>query len=172
MKQLLKVMPLLALMLGACGTELRKNETNAFHLERVKARVIRLDCEGEVASDRTEEVSEPSQWVNIESDSNTYEISHATLKNMSLKPDSNDGMKSYHPHRVSFLIHYSDTWLGYQVKSGINEFYYEFFSEEGTQMVSQESGTIKLDITYSERFDNELREIEATPEECVEEGGP
>jgi hypothetical protein len=161
---------LLCLGLCACGMELRKNgDVNAIHLTRVFAPVDRYDCEGELVSSRTEEVESPSAWVRIEADDDFAPLVHATVRNQSLRPDNNQGMLSYGRTSVSFQVHASNTWLAYQVKTGLNEFEYAFYehvSTPGATLEPYETGKVVLDITYSERTDTEKRVLRPTVEEC------
>jgi hypothetical protein len=161
-------LPLLGLLLGACGLELRKNgEPNPIHLERVYAPVDRYDCHEQLISSRTEEVQHPSKWVRIEADNKSRIINTASVKNLSLRPDTNTGMHRLGSHSLSFQVHISNTWLAYQVSEGLNEFSYEL--SESTSDDPFESGTVWLEVSYSERWDTEKRIIRPSPEECETE---
>jgi hypothetical protein len=164
---------LLCLGLGACGMELRKNgDTNPIQLTRVFAPVDRYDCNGNIVSSRTEEVEAPSAWVRIEADDDFEPLVHASVRNQSLRPESNQGMLSYGRTSVSFQVHASNTWLAYQVKTGLNEFEYALYNQSsapGATLEPYEKGKVLLDISYAERWDTEKRMIHPTSEECDSE---
>jgi hypothetical protein len=170
MKNLFKGIPLLVLFTGACGMELRKNEVNTIALERVHARVLRYDCQKELISDKTEEVQSPEKWLRINAESRKHKLDEANIQNLSHNPENNSGMISYHTNGVSFLVHYSNTWLGYQVVEGLNEFSYKFFEQASSGKLNEfESGRVLVEVSYSERFDPKVYHYHKSDEECAEE---
>jgi hypothetical protein len=162
---------LLCLGLGACGMELRKNgDLNSVHLTRVFAPVDRYDCAGELVSSQIEEVDSPSAWVRIEADDASKSLIHASVRNLSHRPEGNQGMLSYGLRSVSFQVHASNTWLAYQVKTGLNEFEYAFYEQSsapGATLEPYETGKVVLDVSYSERWETEKRVERPSAEACL-----
>ncbi|MEO5667213.1 MAG: hypothetical protein ABIR96_04065 [Bdellovibrionota bacterium] len=167
----LKGIALLCLMLAACGMPLSKNPSvpNTIRLERVFAPVDRFNCEGRLISSRLEEVGEPSKWVRIDADDAWKTLRYATVKNLSLDPDHNDGLLSYSSDAVNFQVHASNTLLAFHVKNGANEFEYAFYDETpmpGYSPPPYETGKVVITVTSTERTDPEHRAIYPFPEEC------
>ena len=160
---------LLCLGLGGCGLEMRKDgEVNDVTLTRIFAPVDRYNCAGQLISSETEEVGEPSEWVRIEADDTSIEVHEAEVNNLSLNR-TGGGMLSYGRSSVSFPIHMSNVLLAYQVKDGLNEFEYKFYSDEATESPreSYETGIILINVTYEQKWETEKREIRPTVEECM-----
>ncbi len=159
------------LAITGCGLELRKDAPNNIHLERVFAPVKRFDCQGRLVSSRIEEVSSPSRWVRIESDDRSRETLHADIENLSLRT-RHQGLLSYGDHSVSFQVHISSTWLAYRVKKGRNVFAYKLYESEDRSAEPYESGEIELNVSYSEKHENETWSVHPSPGECENTSTP
>lgn len=106
----------------------------------------------------------------IEADESSIELHEADVNNLSLNR-TGGGMMSYGRSSVSFPIHMSNVLLAYQVKDGLNEFEYKFYSddsgEEGGTREPYESGVVLINVTYKQKWETEKREVRPTLEECL-----
>ncbi len=151
--------------LNGCGLTLRQGATNKIDLERIFAPVRTYDCDGNLTSEETKEISSPSRWVRIYSELDDPSILNAEVSNRTL-PENNTGVISYSGNNyISILLHYSDTFVGFQVKNGINEIDYHF--EHGSYSPQEsESGTMIVDINYIETYKSTIRHDHPSEETC------
>lgn len=156
---------LLLSSLAACDRILSENETNKIELVRVFAPIRSYDCEGRLISEQNQEVNAPSKWVRIYSKKDNPRILTADVTNRRL-PTSNTAMISYSSDSyISFMVHYSDTLIGLQVKDGMNTIDYKINHDSYTGTDS-ESGQMDLDISYREVYESRIRHYHPSPTSC------
>jgi hypothetical protein len=153
----------LALTTACSAQRLDKDGVNEVLLEREFARVLRYDCAGALSSDKVEEVSEPSRWLEIVAEE-SFVVDHAKVTHEARPSDG--GSMQYQGSSARFLIHFSNTWLGIRVDEGLNNFDYALFDAAGDE---REAGRLQVKVEYRERKLDETREIRPSPESCESE---
>jgi hypothetical protein len=170
-----KIITLVAFtLLNACSAQLlSRDQVNTVNLLKVSGRVVRYDCDGRVASDRTETLQAPTRWLE-------WRPEHETQLYMgSFENHSTHDVPMVVDHTKFQITMERNDLVAARVTEGLNTFDYEFricdeWSAPDPQTNSPtclrnstwEEGSFQIEVNYDQKTLDEKTEIRPTPEEC------